>query len=171
MAQLEQNLRPADLRHDGGYALRNYDRWRRLAPLRDGRWTPINDAIIARHRQNIGVIIEATIHVEKANQKKIIVGEAGHMIRDIGTAARGEIAQLLGCGVHLSLFVRVDEEWTATAAGLRKMGYEATTRLGQPPAGTSRRPPPRRAAAPRPPRPPRAGSAAESRHSAGEHAK
>lgn len=124
-----------------------------------------------RAGERIGVIIEATIHVEKANQKKIIVGEAGHMIRDIGTAARGEIAQLLGCGVHLSLFVRVDEEWTATAAGLRKMGYEATTRLGQPPAGTSRRPPPRRAAAPRPPRPPRAGSAAESRHSAGEHAK
>lgn len=123
-----------------------------------------------RAGERIGVIIEATIHVEKANQKKIVVGEGGHMIRDVGAAARAEISELLGCGVHLSLFVRVDEEWTATPAGLRKMGYEATTRLGQAAAGTARRPPP-----PRPPAGPRAKGppprAGEHRHGAGEHAK
>lgn len=102
-----------------------------------------------RAGERIGVTIEATVHVEKANQKKIVVGEGGHMIRDIGTAARHAAAELLGCGVHLALFVRVDEEWTASASGLRKMGYEATPRL-TPNAGTRRPPPPRREGPPRP---------------------
>jgi GTP-binding protein Era len=103
-----------------------------------------------RAGDRIGVIIDATVHVEKANQKKIIVGEGGHMIRDIGAAARAAISELLGCGVHLALFVRVDEEWTASPAGLRKMGYEAPTNLGQAAASTARRPtPPRRADGPK----------------------
>ena len=91
--------------------------------------------------ERIGVIIDATVHVEKANQKKIIVGEGGHMIRDLGIAARQAISELLGCGVHLSLFVRVDEEWTASPGGLRKMGYEAPSSLLPSPA-TNRRPTP-----------------------------
>ena len=124
-----------------------------------------------RAGDRIGVIIEATIHVEKANQKKIVVGEGGHMIRDLGAAARREISELLGCGVHLALFVRVDEEWTATPAGLRSMGYEASTRLGQAPTGTARRPPPpRRPTGPRKKGPPPRGHG-EQRHGAGEHAK
>jgi ATP-dependent Lhr-like helicase len=44
---------------DGGYVLRNYDRWHRLLQRDDGAWTPANAAVIQRHRQNIGVIIEA----------------------------------------------------------------------------------------------------------------
>lgn len=118
-----------------------------------------------RAGERIGVIIEATVHVEKANQKKIVVGEGGHMIRDIGTAARHAIAELLGCGVHLALFVRVDEEWTASSSGLRKMGYESTPRLA-PAAGTRRRPPPRRDGPPRP-----AGAPAPKNAEPAEHAK
>ena len=63
---------------DGGYALRNYDRWRRLTPTHDGRWTPISDAIISRHRQNIGVIIEAgKLKVKKLTGKRfgVMLGE------------------------------------------------------------------------------------------------
>ena len=44
---------------DGGYVLRNYDRWHRLIRRDDGAWAPANAAVIQRHRQNIGVIIEA----------------------------------------------------------------------------------------------------------------
>ena len=76
-----------------------------------------------RAGERIGVVIDATVHIEKQNQKKIVVGEHGQMIRDIGAAARQEVSRLLGCGVHLSLFVRVDEEWTASPHGLRQMGY------------------------------------------------
>jgi GTP-binding protein Era len=70
------------------------------------------------------VMIEATIHVEKEAQKRIVVGDGGRMVREIGTRARAEIGQLLDCPVHLKLFVRVDEEWTGSPAGIRSMGYE-----------------------------------------------
>jgi GTP-binding protein Era len=78
-----------------------------------------------RRGERIGVQIDATIHVEKAGQKKILVGEGGQMIRNVGMLARKQISDLLGCGVHLAMFVRVDEDWSQTAAGLRKMGYES----------------------------------------------
>ena len=70
-----------------------------------------------------GVNMDATIHVEKESQKKIVVGEAGAMIRDIGSAARAEIERLLHCPVHVALFVRVDPEWTTKPGALREMGY------------------------------------------------
>lgn len=48
---------------DGGYVLRNYERWQRLIKQDDGDtegfWVPANKTVIQRHRQNIGVIIEA----------------------------------------------------------------------------------------------------------------
>ena len=44
---------------DGGYVLRAYDRWHRLVETEDGRWTPATPAMVQRHRQNIGVIVEA----------------------------------------------------------------------------------------------------------------
>ncbi|HZS39902.1 MAG TPA: GTPase Era [Polyangia bacterium] len=75
-------------------------------------------------RQKGDVMVSATIHVEKEAQKKIVVGEGGRMVREIGSRARHEIAQLLGCPVHLKLFVRVDEGWTGDRAALRDMGYE-----------------------------------------------
>jgi GTPase len=71
------------------------------------------------------VVVSATIHVEKEAQKKIVVGEGGRMVRDIGTQARAEIGQLLGCPVHLELFVRVDPRWSQSPAKLREMGYDA----------------------------------------------
>lgn len=43
---------------DGGYVLRNYDRWHRLSETEQG-WIPASAQIARRHRQNIGVIIEA----------------------------------------------------------------------------------------------------------------
>jgi GTP-binding protein Era len=68
-------------------------------------------------------VVSATIHVEKPNQKRIVIGEGGSRIREIGKAARVEIEALLGCAVHLELFVRVDEDWSRSRMGLREMGY------------------------------------------------
>jgi GTP-binding protein Era len=69
------------------------------------------------------VMIEATIHVDKEPHKRIVVGEGGRMIREIGTRARQEISNLLAVPVHLKLFVRVDEGWTDNARQLRELGY------------------------------------------------
>jgi GTPase len=92
------------------------DSWqeRDLAPRRrpEGQEGPASD-----------VMVEATIHVEKEAHKRIVVGEGGRMIREIGTRARQEIANLLAVPVHLKLFVRVDEGWTESARQLRELGY------------------------------------------------
>ena len=44
---------------DGGYVLRAYDRWHRLVETDNGGFTPATPAMVQRHRQNIGVIVEA----------------------------------------------------------------------------------------------------------------
>jgi GTP-binding protein Era len=78
----------------------------------------------AQGKRETDVMVAATIHVEKEAQKKIVVGEGGRMIREIGSRARHEIGKLLGCPVHLKLFVRVDEGWTGDPSSLRELGYE-----------------------------------------------
>ncbi len=75
-------------------------------------------------RERGDVLVSATIHVEKETQKKIVVGQGGQMVRQIGIQARAEIGRLLGCPVHLKLFVRVDEEWTDSKHALGEMGYD-----------------------------------------------
>jgi GTP-binding protein Era len=70
------------------------------------------------------VVIEAEIHVERDSQRRIVIGEGGRMIKDIGTRARAEIARLLGCPVHLKLHVKVDPDWTSRPSALKRLGYE-----------------------------------------------
>jgi GTP-binding protein Era len=69
------------------------------------------------------VIIDASIIVDRDSQKAIVVGKGGAMIREVGMAARKEIADLVGRPVHLRLNVRVEEGWTGTPAGLAEAGY------------------------------------------------
>jgi GTP-binding protein Era len=77
-----------------------------------------------QERDKGDVMISATIHVEKEAQKKIVVGQGGRMVREIGSRARHEIGKLLDKPVHLKLFVRVDEGWTGKPGQLKDLGYE-----------------------------------------------
>jgi GTP-binding protein Era len=70
------------------------------------------------------VRINAKISVERKSQKGIVIGKGGEMLKRIGTMARKEIQTLLGCKVHLELFVNVERDWSKTKKGLRKVGYE-----------------------------------------------
>lgn len=59
-----------------------------------------------------GVIrIWATIFVERASQKGIVVGRQGSMIKQIGTEARQDLEAALGTKVFLDLHVSVHERW------------------------------------------------------------
>ncbi len=70
------------------------------------------------------MIAKATIHVEKEGQLRILVGRGGERIRDIGTAARERLEQLLGQRLHLELFVRVSPRWKNVPRQLAELGYD-----------------------------------------------
>lgn len=46
---------------DGGYALRAYDRFKRLVQQADGTWRVTHPQFVAQHRLNAGIIVEATM--------------------------------------------------------------------------------------------------------------
>ncbi len=54
---------------------------------------------------------DMNIYVQKDNQKSILLGHNGSMIKKIGQAARFEIEKELDEKVHLFLFVKVRENW------------------------------------------------------------
>ena len=69
------------------------------------------------------VMIHATIHVEHASQKGMIIGKNGNMLKMIGTEARKEIERMVGAKVYLKLFVRVHKNWSKDTKALRRFGY------------------------------------------------
>jgi len=70
------------------------------------------------------VRIEQTIYVERENQRRIVLGAKGAMIKEIGQAARTEIAEIAGVPVHLFLFVKVRERWGEDPERFREMGLD-----------------------------------------------
>lgn len=69
-----------------------------------------------------GVVVRAAILVETESQKGIVVGKAGSMIRDIGSAARGALAHTWGVPVHLDLIVKVRTRWRNDESMLERLG-------------------------------------------------
>jgi len=55
--------------------------------------------------------IWATIVVEREQQKPIVIGKGGEMIKRIGTEARIDLESILGAKVFLDLHVAVHERW------------------------------------------------------------
>jgi GTPase len=70
------------------------------------------------------VRIEQTIYVTRESQRKIVLGAKGQTIKEIGTAAREEIAEIAGTPVHLFLFVKVRERWGEDPERYREMGLD-----------------------------------------------
>ncbi len=68
--------------------------------------------------------IEQTIFVERESQRRIVLGAKGAMIKEIGSAARTEIAEVAGTPVHLFLFVKVRERWGEDPERFREMGLD-----------------------------------------------
>ena len=68
------------------------------------------------------VKISCAVYVERASQKKIVIGKQGARIKDIGTKARLDIEKLLGKKVYLTLFVKVVEDWRNRERDLDDIG-------------------------------------------------
>ncbi|MBI4278650.1 MAG: KH domain-containing protein, partial [Armatimonadetes bacterium] len=63
--------------------------------------------------------IRATIHVERAGQKGILIGKEGRMLREVGRLSRQEIERLVGEKVYLDLWVKVTPGWREKDALVR----------------------------------------------------
>ena len=65
----------------------------------------------------------ASVIVERDSQKGIVIGHKGERLRAIGTAARAQIAELVGMPVHLDLHVKVVKEWQRDPKALTRFGF------------------------------------------------
>jgi len=68
--------------------------------------------------------IRQQILVERDSQKGIVIGKGGQRLREIGQAAREEIARHLGRPVHLFLHVKVQPRWDEDRSLYREIGLE-----------------------------------------------
>ncbi|MDR3069517.1 MAG: GTPase Era [Propionibacteriaceae bacterium] len=67
--------------------------------------------------------IFASLIVERESQKGIIIGHRGERLKEIGSDARRQIAELLGTPVYLDLHVKVVKEWQRDAKALNRLGF------------------------------------------------
>jgi GTPase len=68
--------------------------------------------------------IGAVIWVDRPGQKPIVIGAGGERLKRIGRAARLEMNRLFGRRYHLTLWVRVRENWADDARALRELEVE-----------------------------------------------
>jgi GTP-binding protein Era len=71
-----------------------------------------------------GFSINAIIWVERRTQKGIVVGKGGHILKQVGQAARVELKKKLQQPVHLELWVKVKDNWADNEKDLQNLGYE-----------------------------------------------
>ncbi len=76
-----------------------------------------------KERENEKWFISADVVVERDSQKKIVVGNQGSKIKEIGQRARKEIERHLEKEVYLELFVKVKNDWRNNKNMLKSFGY------------------------------------------------
>lgn len=67
-------------------------------------------------------IINAVIYVGRDSHKGMVIGQGGKNLKEVGQAARKEIAELVGTKVHLELWVKVKENWPEDLNFLHQLG-------------------------------------------------
>ena len=75
-------------------------------------------------RPDGSTVINQQILVERDSQKAIVIGKGGRRLKEIGAAAREEIAQHLGRPVHLFQHVKVNPRWDEDRGLYREIGLE-----------------------------------------------
>ncbi|SDL70389.1 GTP-binding protein Era [Modicisalibacter muralis] len=70
------------------------------------------------------VHISALMLVERQGQKKILIGENGERIKNIGREARLDMEKAFGAKVMLNLWVKVKRGWSDDERALKSLGYD-----------------------------------------------
>jgi GTP-binding protein Era len=90
-----------------------------------GQELPYTSAVVIdKYEEDETIVhIHATIYVESAGQKSIIIGKKGARLKSIGTHARQDISKMVGSKIYLNLWVKVREGWSNDEQALRGLGY------------------------------------------------
>ena len=82
------------------------------------------DTELYKERDDGSVEIHQQIYVGRETQRAIVLGKGGSRIKEIGAAARAELAELLGQRVHLYLHVKVKPDWEEDRGLYRDIGLD-----------------------------------------------
>jgi GTP-binding protein Era len=69
------------------------------------------------------VYIKVNIYVNRASQRKIVIGEKGKLIKQIGIESRQEMEALLAKRVYLDIKVEILADWQNKPRILQELGY------------------------------------------------
>jgi len=72
-------------------------------------------------KENVQVVY-ATLYVERATQRMIVLGKGGRTIKQIGIEARRDVERLLGTRIYLDLKVKVSPGWRSDKRFLERLG-------------------------------------------------
>ena len=75
-------------------------------------------------RDDGSTVVHQQIFVERDTQKAIVIGKGGARLKEIGAAAREQLAEHLGRKVHLYLHVKVNPRWDEDRALYREIGLD-----------------------------------------------
>ncbi len=75
-------------------------------------------------RKDGSVVIHQQILVGRDTQRAIVLGKRGARLKEIGSKARAELAELLGRKVHLFLHVKVKPDWEEDRGLYRDIGLD-----------------------------------------------
>lgn len=67
--------------------------------------------------------IDATIYVDRASQKAIVIGDKGSKLKKIGIDARADMEKMFEEKIMLTLWVKVKGGWSDDERALKSLGY------------------------------------------------
>jgi GTPase len=102
--------------------LAEYVREKALGVLQDEVPHAVAVEIEEVERKENVTIVYATIYVERATQRVIVLGKGGRTIKQIGTEARRDVERLLGTRIYLDLKVKVSPGWRSNRKFLEQLG-------------------------------------------------
>ena len=102
--------------------LAEYVREKALGVLREEVPHAVAVEIEEVERKENVTVVYATLHVERATQRMIVLGKGGRTIKQIGIEARRDVERLLGTRIYLDLKVKVSPGWRSDKKFLERLG-------------------------------------------------
>ena len=102
--------------------LAEYVREKALGVLREEVPHAVAVEIEEVERKENVTVVYATLHVERATQRMIVLGKGGRTIKQIGIEARRDVERLLGTHIYLDLKVKVSPGWRSDKKFLERLG-------------------------------------------------